>query len=352
MNKTTRLDKQVRFPGVASVALLGLCLSAAVLAEDKVWEIKPGHVLGKIVAENYPGYTNRKAIIQEIIKRNPEAFVGQDANRLIVGKSIKLPAASDIPDLQPPPPPKAEGGVDKASQEKIQALETEVKDLKETVALLEEENASLQTLLDSNAQTKPAEPVAPTAADADLQAQLDAAKQEAQDSQAKAKALEGELATANSATDTLRNEVEKLRAATAVAASKDSSSSSLPWILLGLLALLTLPLIWLLRRKQGETAPVVARVEKAAEVAVVAAPPAPMPLAEPPAAAEVQVAATPAQPVAAVPENPDAALKLDIARAYLDLRDSTAAADILQDVLVEGGDQQRLEAREILSFIS
>lgn len=348
MNKTTRLDKQVRFPGVASVALLGLCLSAAVLAEDKVWEIKPGHVLGKIVAENYPGYTNRKAIIQEIIKRNPDAFIGQDANRLVVGKSIKLPAASDIPDLQLPLPPKVEGGVDKASQEKIQVLEAEVKDLKETVALLEEENASLQTLLDSNAQTKPA---APAAADTDLQAQLDAAKQEAQDSQAKAKALEGELATANSATDTLRNEVEKLRAATAVAASKDSSSSSLPWILLGLLALLTLPLIWLLRRKQGEMAPVVARVDKPAEVAVTAAPPAPMPLVESPAA-EVQVAATSAQPVAVVPENPDAALKLDIARAYLDLRDSAAAADILQDVLVEGGDQQRLEAREILSFIS
>ena len=51
-------------------------------------------------------------------------------------------------------------------------------------------------------------------------------------------------------------------------------------------------------------------------------------------------------------DNLEADIKLDMARAYMDLRNASAAAEILQDVLVEGGARQRQEAREILSFIS
>ena len=52
------------------------------------------------------------------------------------------------------------------------------------------------------------------------------------------------------------------------------------------------------------------------------------------------------------PEDPEVDLKLDIARAYLDIRDSEAAAEMLQEVLTEGGSRQRQDAREILSFIT
>jgi FimV-like protein len=53
-----------------------------------------------------------------------------------------------------------------------------------------------------------------------------------------------------------------------------------------------------------------------------------------------------------IPESPDAELKLDIARAYLDLREPEAAAEILREVIVEGGSRQQQEAGEILSFIA
>jgi FimV-like protein len=57
-------------------------------------------------------------------------------------------------------------------------------------------------------------------------------------------------------------------------------------------------------------------------------------------------------PAVIIPESPDAELKLDIARAYLDLREPEAAAEILREVIVEGGSRQQQEAGEILSFIA
>ena len=57
------------------------------------------------------------------------------------------------------------------------------------------------------------------------------------------------------------------------------------------------------------------------------------------------------QTIAANDDNVDAAIKLDIVRAYLDLRDPTAASSLLKEVLHEGGRQQQQEAREILSFL-
>lgn len=342
MKKLTRYNKPacMQFARVlVSASLFGLCLNDVALAEDKVWEIQSGNKLSKIVADQYPGYGNRQAIMQEILKRNPEAFVGQDINRLIVGKTLKLPAADEIPDLESPAPSQ-EGGIDSATQEKLQALEAQVAEQKETIAILEEENASLQEMVKDYAEAKPA-----AVSGDDLQKQLDTAKQELQSSQANAKTLEEQLAASKQENEALRNDLQQVQAAAAVADDKDSSSGSLPWLLLGLLALLTLPLIWLLRRKQERT-PLAARVEPADAVPV----PEPVPVG----AAETHHPATAAEaPVTAdVAENPDAGLKLDIARAYLDLRDSEAAADILQDVLVEGGERQRQEAREILSFIA
>jgi len=60
----------------------------------------------------------------------------------------------------------------------------------------------------------------------------------------------------------------------------------------------------------------------------------------------------PATTQPATPDHPEAALKLAIAHAYLDLRNAEAAHDMLQDILSEGGSRQQQEAREILSFIN
>ena len=47
----------------------------------------------------------------------------------------------------------------------------------------------------------------------------------------------------------------------------------------------------------------------------------------------------------------EAATKLDLARAYIDMGDVEGAKDILSEVLGEGNDNQRTEATELLARI-
>ncbi|SDZ93661.1 FimV C-terminal domain-containing protein [Thiothrix caldifontis] len=345
MKKLTPLHQQVRLhvlQVLVPVSLAGMCLSGAVLAADKVWEIQPGNSLGKIIAEHYPDYGSRQAIMQEVLKRNPQAFRNQNVNSLIVGETLQLPDPADIPNLKPLVPKAEVAGGDPAAQKKIQALETQVAELEETITILEEENAAVQEMLQEQISggTKP-EPAAPI--DNTLPQQLDATKQALEESKAANVTLETQVATLTRENEALQNDLQQIRAAAAVAETKAASVSNLPWILLGLLALLTLPLIWLMWRKH-ESSSLDAGAISASTLVAPAETLADVPIQSHP---EVPVVAT-----IAMDENPDAALKLDIARAYLDLRDSEAAADILQDVLVEGGNQQRQEAREILSFIT
>jgi len=347
MKKLMPFKQQMRamLPSMLVCAsLIGVGLSGMTFAEDKTVEIQPGNVLGKIVAEHYPGYANRQAIMQEILKRNPTAFSSQNVNSLIVGKTLKLPDAKDIPDLKPPVP-KAVGGSDPATQKKITELETQVTELNDTVALLKEENAGLQEMVKGSVEA----PATTTTGTDELQKQLDAAKQSLQEAETAKRTLEEQVASAKHDNETLQNDLQQIRAAAAIAESNASSAGSLPWILLGLLALLTLPLIWLLRRKR-EPAPLV--VGKAAAIPAVAVAEVPAVLTTTPDVLPSTTGDTIEAAVVAVEENADVSLKLDIARAYLDLRDSAAAADILQDVVAEGGERQRQEAREILSFIT
>jgi pilus assembly protein FimV len=48
----------------------------------------------------------------------------------------------------------------------------------------------------------------------------------------------------------------------------------------------------------------------------------------------------------------EAATKLDLARAYIDMGDKEGAKDILQEVIEEGQDAQKSEARKLLAGIS
>lgn len=295
--------------GLARLVLAPLLLMAGMAwAEEQTRVVQPGDVLSKIVAEAYPANPSQHpAIMAKILRRNPGAFLNQDPNRLQVGKTLILPDPASMMGLAQPAAP-LDGA---AAQERIRALEGEVAGLRENVALLEEEKASLQAML-KNKQVVEAEKKA-------LQAQLEQAA-------AQNKALE--------------NDLQQLRASVALAESKRATANRLPWILLALLALLTLPLLWLLRRKQQG---------QAANAALKAAPAA-VPAAPAVGAVPELDAVEAEQP--SQPDDPDMALKLDIARAYLDLRDAEAAADILQDVLAEGSTRQRQEAREILSFLT
>lgn len=358
MKKLTHFHALVRtrlLQVLLPVSLAGMCWSGTVFAADSTWEIKPGNSLGKIVAEKYPDYGNRQAIMREILKRNPQAFRTENINSLIVGKTLQLPDPADIPDLKPPAPKPAEAaGVDPALQEKLQALTAQVTELEETITILEEENTALQEMVNDAATGKsPAASTEPTPVpipvDNTLQQRLDEAETALAASKAANTTLEEQLATTKRENEVLQNDLQQIRAAAAVAETKAKGSGNLPWILLGLLALLTLPLLWLLRRKR-ETVPAAVASAAAVEPAMpVMTAPDKQPEVSTPVMADVPATVS---VMPAVDENPDAALKLDIARAYLDLRDSVGAADILQDVLVEGGEQQRQEAREILSFIT
>ncbi|MGB3916052.1 hypothetical protein J9253_14570 [Thiothrix litoralis] len=337
------LPLHARLPRVlVTAAFIGVCLSGTALAEEKVWEIQSGNVLSKIVAEHYPGYANTQAIMQEILKRNPTAFSKPDVNSLIVGKTLTLPDAKDIPELEPPPPDPSppQAGADPAA----------IAELKDTIAMLQEENAGLQEMVKGAVEA----PAPDTNATDALQKQLDEAKQSLQESEAAKRTLEEQLASAKRDNETLQNDLQQIRAAVAVAENNAASAGNLPWILLGLLALLTIPLIWLLRRKREPVALV--PTGTATATAAVDAPAPASAHVRPAVAAAVSPDDVPEMVTTVVEEveegNADAALKLDIARAYLDLRDAPAAADILKDVLVEGVGQQRQEAREILSFIT
>ena len=152
----------VRLALLSSLVALSLSLPGIVSAEEKTWEIKPNDTLGIVVAKQYPDYGNRNAIMQAILKANPDAFVGTNINRLIVGKTLTLPEASSIPDLKPPAPPatSANASVDKATLQRLEALEAERKEMEETLKLLEEENTALQEMVknyEESKQTKEAE---------------------------------------------------------------------------------------------------------------------------------------------------------------------------------------------------
>lgn len=392
----------VRLALLSSLVALSLSLPGIVSAEEKTWEIKPNDTLGIVVAKQYPGYGNRNAIMQAILKANPDAFVGTNINRLIVGKTLTLPEASSIPDLKPPAPPAtaANASVDKATLQRLEALEAERKEMEETLKLLEEENAALQDMVknyEESKQAKEAEltqladkvkdlesklagsatttaaiPSSGTETDAlatlktdvatlqtentELKNQLTAAKQALEESTTATTGLKTQLDELKRQNDLLNNDLQQAHASVSVAEKKSSGSNWLPWALLGLLTLLMLPLLWMLKRNREEP-----------RVKTVIAPPKPVPLvpapkpsepvsysdtSTPPVSSVTMPVTEPEIPAVIIPESPDAELKLDIARAYLDLREPEAAAEILREVIVEGGSRQQQEAGEILSFIA
>ena len=48
----------------------------------------------------------------------------------------------------------------------------------------------------------------------------------------------------------------------------------------------------------------------------------------------------------------ESATKLDLARAYIDMGDSEGARDILNEVVEEGNEQQKTEAREMMERLT
>ncbi len=153
----------------------------------------------------------------------------------------------------------------------------------------------------------------------------------------------------------LQTEIDQIKAAAAkdvtLAPTKAPEQS---WTSLGLwlLMLLLLPVAWLLGQR-SRPAPVVASSASLVNSTDTAVKPVVSdPVVPDPLAADDLPETGFGSAAAVIPDDPDVAIKLDMARAYLDLRDAEAANDVLQEVIREGGSAQQQEAREILSFIS
>lgn len=393
------------------------------VAKEREWVIKSNDTLSKIVERYYPSIRNKKAVIRAIVQDNPNAFRRGNAHDLILGKVLILPepdrfkntttkaetdsTASDASKVvepvavvepvneapetvaestsaEAPATNKSASNVPSNVKEKIDELEEGRKELEETLKLVEEENASLQSMVgkyeeqkhaqdaqiakledqvkqleanlkntDSTKAVTPAPAVAPVAAASEDSAAI--SKQLAEKERV-TETLKTQLAETKRQNDALQEELQ-----TKITTMESNSSNNLPWIISALLALVMLPLLWLLKQKM-QALPTVSVANQALKKEPVAKPvtqAAAPKVADPLPTATITTSTATVTPVVSnaraddhSDDNLEADIKLDMARAYMDLRNASAAVEILQDVLVEGGARQRQEAREILSFIS
>ena len=383
----SKLLRQYRLPCLLSLSIFTLGVGSSGWAADGKWEVKSGDTMGVIVSQHYAGYSNRTAIMEAIHKANPKAFISNDLNRLVIGQTgtqVRLKELeTQLTQLQGEL--SASVTENTALKEKVVGFEAEKQTKGAELGKLEARIKELEQLEQAPSAVVNFAPdtTATTTADASgaldsLKAELEKNQQALGEQQKMSDELQQQLVAARKQTaglqtqlselasrnEALQNDLTQARAAAETAEKNAARSNWLPWILLGLLALLVLPLLWLLRRKRDE--PVIATV--IAPLAPVPSPPTGSAVAEQVAPEQQQNVTTLDTSVSLsdtvasvvddhvvqeeVPENPDVDLKLDIARAYLDLRDSGAAAEILHEVVAEGGNRQRQEAREILSFIS
>lgn len=396
------------------------------VAKEREWVIKSNDTLSKIVERYYPSIRNKKAVIRAIVQDNPNAFRRGNAHDLILGKVLILPepdrfkntttkaetdsTASDaskvvepVAVVEPvneapetvaestsaevPTTNKSASNVPSNVKEKIDELEEGRKELEETLKLVEEENASLQSMVgkyeeqkhaqdaqiakledqvkqleanlkntDSTKAVTPVPAVAPVAPVAAASEDSAAISKQLAEKERVTETLKTQLAETKRQNDALQEELQ-----TKITTMESNSSNNLPWIISALLALVMLPLLWLLKQKM-QALPTVSVANQALKKEPVAKPvtqAAAPKVADPLPTATITTSTATVTPVVSnaraddhSDDNLEADIKLDMARAYMDLRNASAAAEILQDVLVEGGARQRQEAREILSFIS
>ena len=310
--------------------------------------------------------------------------------------------AANAPEAQSPTPevnapevksPAAAGKLSNEVTQKLTELEEGRKELEETLKLVEDENSSLQSMVGKYEEQKQAqdtqiaklesqvkkleaslknteankavtpESAAPVVATAPVVAPVDVNNEEIStiskqlaEKERVTETLKTQLAETKRQNDALQEELQ-----TKITTMETSSSNSLPWMVSALLALVMLPLLWLLKQKMRALPTVSAGTSNATKATAPkiisnTAPKIAEPLANVSAATAATSTLKPAAPEVVTSEpnddNLEADIKLDMARAYMDLRNASAAAEILQDVIAEGGSRQRQEAREILSFIS
>lgn len=388
-------------PLLSKVGLLCLIASAA---EAKTITIQPNDTLSDIIYTHYPNANNPLEIMRKVHANNPNAFVANNPNRLIVGKQLTLDdEAPQTLELE------AQARIELLNTEKqslntqLQAVEKENGELKLLIKrfeaeqatvtapapnpALEEENTQLKllikrfeseqksydatiqqleskiTALNEKIATTTVDPTQAAAANelstklsndlkkaqedyATLQAQLKEARDLAAKSDQQLADIKAQLSTQQNTNKELSQalqEARDLNSQLTLNLQTKQQSSNLPWFLAGGTALLLLPLLWLVRRRSTES--------------TVTAKPVLTPSTAPSNAPDVLKADSGMQVTEPLPGHfalgfNEGNLKLNIARAYLDKRDAKAASELLQEVLRDGDEAQKQQAREILSFIA
>lgn len=238
-----------------------------------------------------------------------------------------------------------------ASQAEADVVRTELEASKKQLDVSQSESDALRAELE--ASEKQLE-VSQSESDA-LRVELEASEKQLEVSQSEAVTLRTELNTSSESNTALSSEIDQIKAAAEkdvtlapTSPSDKPGSAWWPW----LLALLLLPVAWLLGQR-SRPAPATPVSEAKAGVKTIEIPAAADPVVPKPLTSDqLDQMAFSGREAIIKPDNPDAAIKLDMARAYLDLRNAEAANDVLQEVIQEGGSKQRQEAKEILSFIA
>ena len=70
--------------------------AAAPASGEKSYKVKSGDTLGRIAAENKPVSANLDQMLVALFQANPNAFVGNNMNRLVAGSTLAIPPATAV----------------------------------------------------------------------------------------------------------------------------------------------------------------------------------------------------------------------------------------------------------------
>jgi len=74
---------------------------AAEAPAGNAYKVKPGDTLGRIALENKPSSVSLDQMLVALLRANPSAFINNNVNLLLAGRSISMPAEADARSVEP-----------------------------------------------------------------------------------------------------------------------------------------------------------------------------------------------------------------------------------------------------------
>jgi pilus assembly protein FimV len=88
-------------PAPAAEASRPAAVAAAPVAEGGTYTIKRGDTLSKIALETKPTNVSLEQMLVALFRANPNAFVGQNMNRMLAGRTLTIPSVADALAVSP-----------------------------------------------------------------------------------------------------------------------------------------------------------------------------------------------------------------------------------------------------------